>query len=381
MKSKGILAGIKVVDLSRLLPGPYCSMILADHGARVIAVEDKRYEKDLFLSTVYRNKEHMSLNLKTKKGLEIFYQLVRDADIVLEGFRPGTVEKLGVDYETIREFNPGVIYCSISGYGQDSDYRHKAGHDVNYQALAGVLDLIGEPDRGPSIPGVQLGDIVGGGLNGALGVIMALFARERNGYGQYIDISMTDGVLGLLPLVLEMSNNGQIAYKRGDSIFAHRYACYNTYPTKDGRYIAVGAVENKFWKNLCEHLGCPEYTAYQYDENKREEIIQVLREKFRQKTLTQWEEELKNLEVCCEAVKNFNEVLEEPLFRQRGSIQEFEDKNGDTRPTLGVPIKFSQDPGELRTPPATFGRDTTQIIQELGYREEDIEELQRQGVV
>ena len=381
MSSKGALEGIKVVDLSRLLPGPYCSMVLADHGARVIVVEDKRYENDLFLSTIYRNKEHMSLNLKTEKGLEIFYELVKDADVVLEGFRPGTVEKLGVDYETVRKFNPRVVYCSISGYGQSGDHKYKAGHDVNYQALSGVLDLMGEPDRGPSIPGVQLGDIVGGGLNGALGIMMALFSRERNGYGQYIDISMTDGMVGLLPLALEMSNNGQLPYKRGDSVFSHRYACYNTYETKDGRYISVGAVENKFWENLCRHLGYPEYAPHQYDENKRQEIIDVFRKKFREKTLHQWEQELKHLDVCCEAVRDISEVLEEPLFRERGSIQDFPDKKNKTRPTLGVPINLEKDPGGLRTPPASFGKDTINIVSELGYEEADIKVFEKNGVI
>jgi len=381
MENKGALAGIKVVDLSRMLPGPFCSMILADHGARVIAVEDKRYENDLFLNNLYRNKEHMSLNLKTGQGVEIFHELVRDADVVLEGFRPGTVKKLGVDYQTIREFNPGVIYCSISGYGQTGDYSQKPGHDVNYQALSGVLDMIGDPDNGPAIPGVQLGDMVGGGYNGALGIMMALFSRQKNGYGQYIDISMTDGLTGLLPLVLEMGKLSSQPLKRGDWIFSHRYACYNTYETADGRYLAVGAVENKFWKNLCEHLGCPEYAPLQYDEEKRQEIIDFFRDKFAEKTLQEWEKEFQGLEVCCEPVKNLHEVLEDPLFRQRGSIQEFPDEKGDTKPTLGVPINLEKDPGGLRTPPANFGRDTQKIVLELGYGQEYIAELQKLGVL
>lgn len=381
MDSSGVLAGIKVVDISRMLPGPYCSMLLADHGARVIAVEDKRYENDLFLNSLYRNKEHMSLNLKTGQGLQIFHELVKDADVVLEGFRPGAVKKLGVDYETIREFNPGVIYCSISGYGQTGGYSHKPGHDVNYQALSGVLDLIGDPERGPSIPGVQLGDLVGGAYSAALGIMMALFSRQRNGYGQYIDISMTDGLTGLLPLALEMGRKSGQTLQRGDWIFSHRYACYNTYETADGRYISVGAVENKFWKNLCEHLGCPEYAPHQYDEEKRQEIIDLLREKFAQKTLQEWEKELDGLEVCCEPVRNLDEVLQEPLFRQRGCIQDFPDETGNERPTLGVPIKLHKDPGGLRTQPASFGGDTERIVRELGYKEEYIDSLQEQGVV
>ena len=200
MSKNGALFGITVIDLSRLLPGPYCSMILADHGARVIAVEDKRFLADgLFLNLINRNKEHMSLNLKTEKGKEIFFRLIQNADVVLEGFRPGVVERLGVGYETVRRINPRIIYCSITGYGQDGPFRDRVGHDANYLSYAGVLDLIGEADRPPSIPGIQIADIAGGGMNAAIGILLALFARDKSGNGQYIDISMTDGMVGFLP--------------------------------------------------------------------------------------------------------------------------------------------------------------------------------------
>ena len=203
MPKPGALTGVNVLDLSRLLPGPYCSMILADHGARVIAVEDKRFLADgLFFNLINRNKEHMSLNLKTEKGKEIFFRLIQNTDVLLEGFRPGVVDRLGVGYETVREVNPKIIYCSITGYGQDGPFRDRVGHDANYLSYAGVLDLIGEKDRPPSIPGVQIADIAGGGMNAAIGILLALFAREKTGKGQYIDISMTDGMVGLLPAAL-----------------------------------------------------------------------------------------------------------------------------------------------------------------------------------
>ena len=161
--NNGALSGILVLDLSRLLPGPFCSMILADHGARVISLEDKRFlSDDFFISEVNRNKEHMSLNLKTQEGKEIFFRLINKADILLEGFRPGVVHRLGIDYDTVRNSNPKIIYCSITGYGQTGPYRNRAGHDVNFLGCSGVLDLMGEPDRPPSIPGVQIGDIAGG---------------------------------------------------------------------------------------------------------------------------------------------------------------------------------------------------------------------------
>jgi crotonobetainyl-CoA:carnitine CoA-transferase CaiB-like acyl-CoA transferase len=199
MFKPGALDGITVIDLSRLLPGPYCSMILADHGARVIAIENKRFMADgLFFNTINRNKEHMSLNLKTDAGKQIFFKLIEKADVVLEGFRPGVVDRLGADYESVRKVNPKIIYCSITGYGQDGPFRDRVGHDVNYLSFSGVLNLIGEPDRPPSIPGIQIADVAAGGMNAAIGILLALFAREKSGRGQYIDISMTDGMVSCI---------------------------------------------------------------------------------------------------------------------------------------------------------------------------------------
>ena len=258
MNKNGALAGIKVLDLSRLLPGPYCSMVLADHGAAVIAVEDRRFLADgLFLNNVNRNKRHMTLNLKSKEGMEIFFRLAKEADVVLEGFRPGVVDKLGVGYDAVCKVNPKIIYCSITGFGQNGPFRERVGHDANYLSFAGVLDLIGEAKRPPSIPGVQIADIAGGGMNAVIGILLALFARENTGKGQYIDISMTDGVVGMLPLVQFFQNLTGKAPARGNALLSHRYACYNTYETADGRYLSIGAVEHRFWKQLCELLGLP----------------------------------------------------------------------------------------------------------------------------
>jgi len=203
MLEKGALTGISVLDLTRLLPGPFASMTLADHGAQVISIEDKRFvADDFFITTVNRNKEHISLNLKSPEGKEIFFRLVKTADVVMEGFRPGVVQRLGVDYETVRQVNPGIIYCSITGYGQTGAFADRAGHDINYLSHSGVLGLVGGMDSTPSIPGVQLADIAGGGMNAVIGILLALVARNQTGLGQYIDISMTDGTLGLLSLPL-----------------------------------------------------------------------------------------------------------------------------------------------------------------------------------
>lgn len=258
MAGNGALSGVKVVDLSRLLPGPYCSMVLADHGAEVIAIEDSRFKADdLYFSDVNRNKRHMTLNLKSEIGKDIFFQLARQADVILEGFRPGVVERLGVDYTTVQKVNPAIVYCSISGYGQDGPLKKNAGHDVNYMSRAGALGLIGEKDSAPVIPAVQFADIAGGSMNGVIGILLALYERQKSGLGQYIDISITDGMLGFLTLPYFLQKKNGQPQKRSDMMLSHRFACYNTYETKDNRYLAIGAVENRFWKNLCDHLKIP----------------------------------------------------------------------------------------------------------------------------
>ncbi len=381
MLKNGALSGITVLDLSRLLPGPFCSMILADHGARVISVEDKRFmADDFFITTVNRNKEHMSLNLKTPEGKEIFFRLVKKIDVLLEGFRPGVVNRLGIDYDTIRNVNPKIIYCSITGYGQTGPYRNRAGHDVNFLGYSGVLDLMGEPDRPPSIPGIQIADIAGGGMNAAIGVLLALLARDKTGKGQYIDISMTDGMVSLLPLTLFFQQRTGENPKRGESLLSHRYAFYNTYETADGRHITIGAVENRFWKQLCEHLDVSEYTPLQYNENRRQEILDFMRTTFKKKTLAEWEDELADLDVCWGRVQNLEEVLQDPLFRDREMVVDIRQKNRGKITTLGVPVKLSETPGTVRTPPVDFGESTVSILQELGYTEDQIKAFADKGV-
>jgi crotonobetainyl-CoA:carnitine CoA-transferase CaiB-like acyl-CoA transferase len=377
----GALSKILVLDLSRLLPGPFCSMILADHGARVISVEDRRFlSDDLFVSTVNRNKEHMTLNLKTPEGKEIFFRLAAMADIMMEGFRPGVVHRLGIDYDTVKRVNPGIIYCSITGFGQNGTYRNRAGHDVNFMGYSGVLDLIGEPDRPPSIPAVQVADIAGGGMNAAIGILLALFARERTGKGQHIDISMTDGMVSLLSMALFLYQHTGESPQRGKSMLSHRFAFYNTYETADGRYVSIGAVENRFWKKLCEHLNVPEYAPLQYDEKRREEIIEGMRKIFRKKTIAQWETELAELDVCWSPVKNLEEVLEDPYFREREIVVDMEPEKGEKVTTFGVPIRLSETPGSVRTAPVNFGESTHPILRELGYSEDQIALFEKKGV-
>ncbi len=382
MSNQGALSGITVLDLSRLLPGPYCSMVLADHGARVIAIEDKRFAAEAVgSSAVYRNKSHMTLNLKSEEGRRVFFHMIKSADILLEGFRPGVTKRLGVDYESVAAVNPKIIYCSITGYGQTGPFTGIPGHDANYLSIAGVLDLIGEKDCPPSIPGIQIADIAGGGMNGVIGILLALHARNSTGKGQYIDISMTDGSLSLLSMAVHLRELTGLPLKRADSILSHRYACYNTYETADQRYLSIGAVENRFWQPLCDFFGVPEYGPLQYDDEKREEIKTFMREKFKSKPLAEWETDLAGLDVCWAPVRTVDEALASELFKEREMVVDLKYKDGRPRKALGVPVKLSQTPGSIKTPPPTFGQDTLSILKEFGYTDKEIEEFQNQGVI
>jgi crotonobetainyl-CoA:carnitine CoA-transferase CaiB-like acyl-CoA transferase len=383
MFSQGALTGITVLDLSRLLPGPYCSMILADHGARVIAIEDKKqYAADgLFLPTVQRNKEHISLNLKSSQGLEIFLRLAKGADVIIEGFRPGVAQRLGVDYEAVRRVKSDIIYCAISGFGQTGPLRERVGHDINYLAHAGVLDLMGEPDRRPVIPGIQIADMAGGGLNGAIGILLALFARQRGGQGQYIDISMTDAAAAFLPVAQYAQELENLPPRRGDNLLSHRYACYNTYETADGRFMAVGALEGRFWRRLCAHLGLPAYGDLQFDATRRKEMIEAFERIFKTKPMAAWEAELGQMDIGVSAILTMEEALASPAFKARNMATTIMRADGGRETALGVPVKLSATPGGVRTPRAGFGQHTQEILIALGYTPEDIQRFKAQDVI
>ena len=379
---EGALSGVTVIDFSRLLPGPLCSMILADHGARVISVEDRRFAaQNLFFSTVNRNKEHMTLNLKSEEGREIFFGLVEKADVLMEGFRPGVMERLGAGYEAVSAANDRIVYCSISGYGATGPLRDRPGHDVNYLARCGLLDMIGKPEDPPVIPNFQAADVIGGSMNAAVGILLALLARERTGKGQFVDISMTDGALYLLALPLYRHFEAKEPQRRWDTFLSHRFACYNTYETADGRCLSVGAVEPVFWEALCRDLGLEEYTLLQFDEERREEIIAAFRSRFRERPLDEWAGFMEKVEACCEPALTLEEAMDDPHFKSRGMVLDFPDEAGSTRPTLGVAAKLSRTPGSVRTPPVPFGRSTRSVLAELGYADGEIQGFFDRGAV
>ncbi|MEO8025620.1 MAG: CaiB/BaiF CoA-transferase family protein [Bryobacteraceae bacterium] len=261
------LEGVVVLDLTRLLPGAVATQWLANFGAEVIKIEQPGtgdYARQLGPTTfeeTNRGKKSITLDLKSAADKDSLLGLLARADIVIEGFRPGVMERLGLGYETFRASNPRLIYVALTGYGPDGPFANLAGHDINYLSLAGVLDQIGVAGGPPVIPGVQLADLAGGSMQAVIGILLALAARERTGLGQRVDISMTDGAAALLPVIRGMVDATGVVPKRGAEMLCGAFACYNVYLAADGRYVSVGALESKFWQNLCNGLGCPHLIA------------------------------------------------------------------------------------------------------------------------
>jgi len=375
------LDGVRVLDLSRLYPGPYCSMILADFGADVICIEHRRYASEPALPSVMRNKRHISLDIGSAGGREVFLRLVRDADVLLEGFRPEAMKQLGVDYQTLRVENPRLVYCSITGFGQTGPYRDMVGHDVNYLALGGVLGNIGtDPEALPAIPGTQIADIAAGGMNAAIGILLALLARERSGEGQYIDVSMTDGIVGMNGYAATFLWVLGESLQPGRSMLTGRYPWYRVYRCADGRHLSIGAVERRFWERLCEHFGVAEWSPLQYHDEKAPEMHAFFEARFAEKSRDAWFEELRPLDVCVAPVLDPREAFASEQVKARNLVVEVE-KDGRRQKLLGVPIKLSETPGSVESPPPEFGEHTDQVLSSLGYDAEAIARLRRSGDV
>jgi crotonobetainyl-CoA:carnitine CoA-transferase CaiB-like acyl-CoA transferase len=377
------LEGIKILDLSRLFPGPYCSMILADLGAEVLRIEDRRFAAEgPGMPTVMRNKRHMTLNLKHPQAKDIFYRLARAADVILEGFRPGVTARLGIDYESLKKINEKMIYCSVTGYGQNGPYRNMAGHDVNYLSFGGALGLNGEAEGDPAIPPIQVADMAAGGMNAALGIMAALIARERSGRGQYIDVAMLDGIVAMLPFPASLLWGSGRSPRRGDTLLSGRYPCYNVYETREGGFISIGTLEPRFWEALCRKLGREDFIPGQYDEGeKRKEIDSFLHRVFKTKTREEWMEEFKDVDVCFGKVLSLEETFGDPQVVSRGMVTDFDDPRKGKIRLLSSPLKLSDTPPDIRTAPADFGEHTEEVLGELGFNADQIEELKKSGVV
>ncbi|MCF8110060.1 MAG: CoA transferase [Desulfobacteraceae bacterium] len=387
------LSGITVVDLSTLLPGPFCSMIMADFGARVIKIE-RPGTGDLMrdytprypsysgnFSILNRNKESLTLNLKAEEGKKLFLELIEKSDVLIEGFRPGAMDRLGLGYEEVSKINKGLIYCSITGFGQESPHKNFAGHDINYLALNGILDLAGTKNSPPTLPGILVADIGGGSYPALVAILMALLARNNTGTGQYIDISMMDcSFLWLYHAAGTYFTSGEIP-SRGGELTNGGSPRYQVYPTKDGRYLAVGALEDQFWHNLCDILGIDDPKIRDNDSEYPDYAIEVLTEKFLTRTASEWDEEFKGKDLCSCVIRNFEEAVSDPHFNVRGLLQNIPGPDESSQTILGNPIKLSHTPGTINRPAPLLGGENNKILGELGYTEADCKNLKQRGII
>jgi crotonobetainyl-CoA:carnitine CoA-transferase CaiB-like acyl-CoA transferase len=392
------LSDIRVLDLTRLLPGGFCSLLLADLGAEVLKVEDTGmgdyirwappyYGSDeqqelgtrssLYLA-LNRGKRSVRLDLKSDAGREALLRLVECYDVVLDGFRPGVLDRLGVGYERMREANPAIVFCAITGYGQDGPYAQRAGHDMNYLGLVGLLGLTGAKDGPPVQSGGQIADLGGGALMAAFGVMAALHERRRSGEGQMVDVSMADGALSWLALVAGRYFCDGEAPRRGEQQLAGGLLCYYPYETADGGWITCGALEPKFWTAFCEGAGVPELIDVQF-EAPGSDSWHIVAEVFRGRTREEWKEFNDEHDCCIEPVLDADEAFDSDLVRERGMVTEIDQPGIGIVEQLGAPVKMSRTPADPTRPAPAFGEHTDEVLREAGYSDEEIAAMVESG--
>jgi len=351
------LKGLKVLDFSTLLPGPFATLYLADLGAEVIHIESPTrpdlvrlfppYANGQATSHSYlnRNKQSVTLDLKDPASIEQVKQKISEFDIVVEQFRPGVMQRLGLDYQTLAEINPRLIYCSITGYGQTGSYKDKAGHDINYIALSGIAGHCGRQDSGPPPMGIQIADVAGGSLHAVIGILTAVVERQNSGLGQYIDISMTDCVVGLNNMAAAASlAGGQQQQRESEQLNGGTF--YDYYETADARYLSIGSLEPQFMTGLASALELPILLqkGASFDTEDRQMVKQAIRDKIKSKNLAEWNQLFEQLDVCVEPVLSLDEALQSQISQQRNWVVNVPLKpNSDqTEPQLACPIKFSR---------------------------------------
>jgi crotonobetainyl-CoA:carnitine CoA-transferase CaiB-like acyl-CoA transferase len=384
------LEGIRILDLSRMLPGPYCSMMLADLGAEVIKVEEPKIGdptrhsppivngKSAPFAQVNRNKKSIAIDLKHPEGRGIFLKLASTADIVLEQFRPGVVERLGIDYAAVAEVNPRIVYCSLTGFGQNGPQRERSGHDLNYLALSGVLGLTTDGRGKPVIPGVQVADLAGGMIAG-FAILAALLARDRTGRGQYIDVSMFDVMLSMLPIPAAHHFAGNTIGVGGKYVLSGAYPFYNVYETSDSKFMTLGALEPKFWGNFCVTIGREDLTPRQFDSGElRENLFKEVREVFKSRTQAEWIELMGDADCCCEPVLSISEAFEHPQTRAREMIRGPE---GGKSKGLGAAYKMSDAQPRAGGSTPALGEHTDELLVSIGISEEERARLRSAGVI
>lgn len=390
----GPLASLKILDFSTLLPGPFASLLLADMGAQVLRVESPT-RMDLVrvlpphvdgtsASHAYlnRNKRCIALDLKQAEAVEVVKQLVQEYDIVLEQFRPGVMDKLGVGYEALKTINPKLIYVSITGYGQTGPLRDRAGHDINYLALAGVASYTGRRESGPLPLGVQLADIGGGSLHGVMGLLAAVIHRQQTGEGQQVDVSMTDCAFSLHG----MAGAGYLAAgvePEMEGLALNGGSFYDYYRTRDGRWFSVGSLEPQFMQQFCAAIGRPELAArgLSAKPDEQQALKREIAIEFEKQDFGHWQERFAALDACVEPMLSLGEAVEHPQLVARGVVTQVPNGKGGEQRQMACPIRFSAGLPEPRHIGAALGAHTAEVMVELGYSDEQVAALKAAKVI
>ena len=393
------LAGLRVVDFSRLAPGPMATMYLADLGADVVKIEQpggsrrEREERALTresetegsrwrqLSPLERNKRSIAINLQDPAGKELAVRLIETADVLVEGYRPGVMSRLGLGYDSVRLANPRLIYCSLTGYGQAGAKAGAVGHDLNYLAYSGALSLIGDRSGAPIVPINLLGDYAGGSLMAVIGILTALLERLVSGEGQFVDVSMTDSLVALLAVeVARLLHTGRTPKAR-TTYLTGGVAYYNVYQTKDDAYITVACNEPQFFRDLCATLELEDLPPLQFVETAQDQIASALAQRFRERTLTEWMTVLDDSRVPVSGVRSLDQVLADEDLRKRGMIVAVPSKSGPATLQVGCPIHLSRTPALVDRLAPMVGADTRALMHELAYDADTIQRMVEAGIV
>jgi crotonobetainyl-CoA:carnitine CoA-transferase CaiB-like acyl-CoA transferase len=379
------LEGIRVLDLTRLLPGPYCSLMLADFGADVIKIEDpklgdymrwsepKAGELSAMFYSLNRNKRSMSLDLKIERNKEIFIDLVKTADVLVESFRPGVMERLGLGYEELKKHNPKLIYCAITSYGQSGPYKDMPGHDINFLSYSGLLELQGEQNRKPVSSSVQIGDIGGGALMGVIGILVSIIEAKKSGKGQFIDISMLDGAVSWMQTILPAYLTSNELPNRGELVLNGGRACYEIYETKDHRFLSVGALELKFWKNFCSVIGKEELISkLNAPDEQQNAVKEEIQKVISTKTLNEWQQLFNGVDACVAPVLTVEEMVNDPQIKDRRMIEEVYHPNLGMIRQLANPIKLSRTSAKTVSQAPGLGEHNEELFKELGYSHSEL---------
>ena len=383
------LEGLKVIDICRGYPPAFAAMHMGDFGADVIKVDPVGYTLALPMEAaaqtmsaytfIDRNKRSIKVNLKSEQGKEVIYKLIKKMDVLVENSRPGTMEKLGIGYDTLKEINPRLIYCAVSGYGQTGPYRDIVGHDANFMAISGALSLIGPKDGPPCWPSNMVADFAGAGLHPLIGILIALQARERTGKGQLVDIAYLDSVFSLISFDTTMYMVSGEKRRRGCTPQTGGDPHTSTYLTRDSEYITIQFIETPFWKNFCEAIDRPDLIARQWpkDEADRQEMFKILRELFLTKTRDEWWEWAKQRQVFFGPVLYIEEAMEDPQLKSRQMIMEKEHPVLGKIKQLGNPLKLSDTPAQFKKYCPMPGEHTDEVLREMGYSGTQVEELRK----